>query len=86
MQLPLTNSIYRFSYYKNLYSSGAPDGEMNINDIIEIVKYGYLKEEINQLRLLTGEEYNTEKRNYLTENQKQDFTGGSTANGCAMDR
>lgn len=58
MQLTLTNSKYRFSYYKNLYSSSAPDGEMDINDIIEIVKYGYLKKEIDKLRLLTGEEYN----------------------------
>lgn len=62
MQLPLINSKYRFSYYKNLYSSGAPDGEMDINDIIEIVKYGYLKKEIDKLRLLTGEEYNTDKK------------------------
>jgi len=81
MQLLLTNSAYRFSYYKNLYSSGTPDGEMNINDIIEIVKYGYLKEEIEQLRKLDGVKYDNENRYYLTGNQNQDFTGGNTANG-----
>jgi hypothetical protein len=66
MQLPLTNSTYRFSYYKNIYSADVPDGEMNINDIIEIVKYGYLREEIEQLRKLDGVKYDNEKRNYLT--------------------
>jgi hypothetical protein len=66
MQLPLINSTYRFSYYNNLYSVNSPDGEMNINDVIEIVKYGYLREEIEQLRKLDGVKYDNEKRNYLT--------------------
>jgi hypothetical protein len=62
MHLPTLNTTYRFSYYKNLYSVEIPDGEMNINDIIEIVKYGYLNTEIKKLRLLDGEKYNAEKK------------------------
>jgi hypothetical protein len=63
MQLHLTNSKYRFSYYKNIYSADVPDGEMDINDIIEIVKYGYLKNEIHNLRLLSGTDYDKAKLN-----------------------
>jgi len=59
----LTNSTYRFSYYKNIYSADVPDGEMDINDIIEIVKYGYLKNEIHNLRLLSGIDYDKAKLN-----------------------
>ncbi|MFM7015957.1 MAG: BT4734/BF3469 family protein [Bacteroidota bacterium] len=62
MKLPLINSAYRFSYYNNLYSVESPDGEMDSNDIIEIVKYGYLKEEIEQLRKLEGVKYDNEKK------------------------
>lgn len=46
----LTNAEYHFSYYENLYSSKAPEGELDINELIEIVKYGYLKEPIAKLR------------------------------------
>lgn len=55
----LTNSEYNFSYYENLFSSKAPQRELNINELIEVVKYGYLKEAIGILRASTNKkEYN----------------------------
>jgi len=46
----LINPIYKFSFFKNLYSVKAPDGELDINQLIEIVKYGYIKSDIEKLR------------------------------------
>lgn len=57
MNLDLKNKQYKFSFYSNLFSVKAPDGEMDINDLIEIIKYGYLKNELDQLRKSKGEEY-----------------------------
>lgn len=61
MSLKLINNQYRFSLYNNLYSVKAPDGELDANELIEIIKYGYLKNEIEQLRKLNGEEYKNSK-------------------------
>jgi hypothetical protein len=57
VEVKLINSQYRFSFYKNLFSVKEPDGQFNINDLIEAIKYGYLKREIIQLRKSKGEEY-----------------------------
>lgn len=48
--LTLTNSEYHFSYFENLANSKTPKGELDINELIEAVKYGYLKAPINALR------------------------------------
>ena len=37
------------SYYNNLFSTKAPDNEFDINQLIEVVKYGYLKDIIENL-------------------------------------
>ena len=46
----LVNSTYQFSFYKNLYNAKASEAAININELIEIIKFGYLKNEIEQLR------------------------------------
>ncbi|WP_434036320.1 HRDC domain-containing protein [Formosa sp. 4Alg 33] len=47
--MQLINSDYNFSIFKNLYQK-IPQEECDINQLIEIIKYGYLKNEITQLR------------------------------------
>ena len=46
----LVNSKYQFSFYNNLYATKDSEAVININDLIEIIKFGYLKTEIAQLR------------------------------------
>lgn len=48
--MQLINSEYTFSYYKSLLSAKEPDNEFDINQLIEIIKYGYIKNEIETLR------------------------------------
>jgi hypothetical protein len=57
MSFKLVNTEYKFSLYNNLFSVKNPDGQFNINELIEAIKYGYLKREIIQLRKSKGEEY-----------------------------
>ncbi|QDO95276.1 hypothetical protein FNB79_15285 [Formosa sediminum] len=47
--MQLINSDFSFSLFKNLYQK-IPQEECDINQLIEIIKYGYLKNEITQLR------------------------------------
>jgi len=62
----LTNSSYKFSLYKNLYSTDKPENEIDINQLVEIVKYDYLKKEIGILRQVESkEEYNNLKKSTL---------------------
>ena len=62
----LTNSEYHFSYYENLFSSKAPLRELDINELIEVIKYGYIKGSIGLLRASdTKKEYNKIKRSKL---------------------
>lgn len=62
----LTNSEYQFSYFENLYSSKEPQGEMDINELIEVIKYGYLKDVIGELRATEDKEaYNKIKASSL---------------------
>jgi hypothetical protein len=48
--MQLINSEYTFSYYNNLLSAKSPDNEFNINELIEVIKYGYIKKEVEALR------------------------------------
>lgn len=48
--MQLNNTDYIFSYYNNLVTAKQPNGEFDINQLIETIKYGYLKEEISTLR------------------------------------
>ncbi len=45
-----TNSAYKFSLFKNLVSTDKPDIIININNVYNIIKYGFLKSEIKTLR------------------------------------
>lgn len=48
--MQLRNSEFTFSYYNNLISAKAPDDNFDINQLIEVIKYGYLKDNIDTLR------------------------------------
>ena len=61
MNLKLSNTQYRFSYYKDLYSVKNPDSEIDINELIEIIQYGYISKEIEELRKTSGEAYKEKK-------------------------
>ncbi len=50
--MQLKNTEHTFSFYKNLLSAQEPDDEFDINQLIEVIKYGYIKEAINTLRSL----------------------------------
>jgi len=54
--LTLNNSKYHFSYYENLYSTKAPQRELDINELIEIIKYRYIKDTITLLRTTNNKE------------------------------
>ena len=62
MVLTLINTQFRFSFYKNLFSVKKPDGEFDVNKLIEVIQYGYLKGEIEKLRRTKGEEYDDLKK------------------------
>jgi hypothetical protein len=55
--MKLINPTYKFSMYNNLYSSQTPDGELDINGLIEVIKYGYLKPIIEELRCADAVRY-----------------------------
>jgi hypothetical protein len=48
--MQLVNSEYNFSYYNTLLSAKKPDLEFDINQLIEVIKYGYIKNEVETLR------------------------------------
>jgi hypothetical protein len=54
--MQLINSEYNFSFYNSLLSAQKPDLEFDINQLIEIIKYGYIKEEIEILRSVKSKE------------------------------
>ena len=56
MRLTLQNSLYKCSYFTNLYGSTAPAGELDINQLIEVIRYGYLEKEIAALRAASSKE------------------------------
>ena len=62
----LTNSEFHFTCYSNLYSSKEPSAVYDINQLIEIIKYGYIAEPIKKLRNAKNkEEYNNIKQSIL---------------------
>ena len=61
MTLNLINPQYRFSLYSNLFSVKKPDGEFDMNQLIETVRFGYLRVEIESLRNSIGEDYKNNK-------------------------
>jgi len=50
MKIELINNQYTFSLYKNLRSVKEPEANIDINQLIEIIRYGYLREIIEKLR------------------------------------
>jgi hypothetical protein len=50
MNLSLINPSYQFSCYDNLFSIKEPNGTLDINQLIEIIRYGYLKDVVADLR------------------------------------
>lgn len=63
--MQLNNTEYIFSLYSNLLSVDS-DELIDINQLIEIIKFGYLKEEIGLLRTLSDKkEYNHLKQTQL---------------------
>ncbi|MFD1315231.1 BT4734/BF3469 family protein [Namhaeicola litoreus] len=63
----LTNTAYRFSLYKNLMSTNKPEMEVDINQLYEIIKYGYVKDVIEKLRKpLEKKTYNNIKKGSLS--------------------
>jgi hypothetical protein len=46
----LINSKYRFSLYKDLFSVENPTNIIDVNQVFEIIKYGYLRKEIRAIR------------------------------------
>ena len=55
-----TNSNYKFSLFNNLFDK-KPDQNIDVNQLIEFVKYPYLKSEIDRLRALDQVEYKKQK-------------------------
>lgn len=56
------NSNFKFSFFSNLFEK-QPEQTIDVNQLIEFVKYPYLKSEIEQLRSLDKEAYKREKLN-----------------------
>lgn len=52
----LINTEHTFSFYNNLLSAQEPDDEFDINHLIEVIRYGYIKKEIKTLRNLDNKE------------------------------
>ncbi len=50
----LINTEHTFSFYNNLLSAQEPDDEFDINQLIEVIRYGYIKKEIKTLRSLNN--------------------------------
>lgn len=67
VKLEFINFRYVFSLYPNLLRANKPSANIDINQLIENVKYGYIKDIIFTLRnILSKEEYNMIKRDSIT--------------------
>ena len=63
MSLVFINSKYVFSLFPNLMTVNKPIANVDINQLIEAIKYGYLKDKITTLRASSSkEEYNQIKK------------------------
>jgi hypothetical protein len=57
------NSSYHFSLYQNLVTVDKPTSNIDVNQLIEIIKYGYIKDIIAVLRgAVSKEKYNLIKK------------------------
>lgn len=54
--MQLINTEHSFSFYNNLLSAKEPDNEFDINQLIEVIRYGYIKNEIQSLRGLNDKQ------------------------------
>lgn len=65
--LKLINAAYKISLYKNLYSVDKPEFDIDINELYETIKFGYLKNEIEAIRKTNNnkERYNNLKRSTI---------------------
>jgi len=62
-QSKFINSQYVFSLYPNLITADKPSANIDINQLIEVIKYGYIKDIIMTLRVpIPKEEYNLIKK------------------------
>lgn len=60
------NSSYSFSLYPNLVTVDKPSANIDINQLIEVIKYGYIKDIITTLRgPISKDEYNLIKRDSI---------------------
>ncbi|THD66439.1 hypothetical protein E7Z59_11575 [Robertkochia marina] len=55
MNIKLTNTEFNFSYFNNVLTT-EPAGALDLNQLIEIIQHGYLKDEITELRQATDKE------------------------------
>jgi hypothetical protein len=63
MSVELINSSYIFSLYPNLLTVNEPSSDIDINQLIEIIRYGYIKDIITLLRSTSSRtEYNAIKK------------------------
>lgn len=63
MVIKFTNSTYVFSLYPNLITVDKPSANIDVNQLIEIIKYGYIRNVIELLRRSgSKEEYNNIKK------------------------
>jgi hypothetical protein len=60
------NNKYIFSLYPNLVTADKPSANIDINQLIEVIKFGYIKEVIAKLRgLISKKEYDLIKKDSI---------------------
>lgn len=66
MAIEFINTEYVFSLYPNLITVDKPSGNIDINELIEAIKYGYVKDVVTYLRSpISKEEYNSIKKDSI---------------------
>lgn len=66
MALDFINSKFLFSLYPNLITADKPSANIDVNQMIEIIKYGYIKDILTTLRgQIPKEEYNLIKKDSI---------------------
>jgi hypothetical protein len=66
MAIEFINSYHVFSLYPNLVTANKPFANIDINQLIEVIKYGYIKDSITTLRgPIPKKEYNQIKKDSI---------------------
>lgn len=66
MALDFINSTFIFSLYPNLLSADKPSTNIDINQLIEVIKYGYIDDIITSLRSpISKKEYDRIKKDSI---------------------